>query len=61
MKLSKKGVKMKPMHGEFSRLNRCPCCQGKYSRQGARKLNFGKSSARIRAKEQIKKDLNNSE
>ena len=48
---------MKPLHGEFSRLNRCPCCHSKYTRSGAYKLNFGKSSARNRVRRQIQKEL----
>jgi hypothetical protein len=46
---------LKPIHGEFSMLRRCPCCQGKHSIGGARKKNSGKSSARIRIKAKLKK------
>ena len=48
---------MKPLHGEFIRLNRCPCCQTKYSRHGARKTSVGKKVARQRSKTAIRKEL----
>lgn len=48
---------MKPMHGEVKRLNRCPCCQTKYSSGSMRKDNMGKTIARRNAKREIKKFL----
>lgn len=39
----------KPLHGEFKRLRRCPCCQTKYSKKNSGGKNDGKSSARRRA------------
>ena len=48
---------MKPLHGEVTRLKRCPCCQGKYSRAGMKgKKNNGKSAARQAAKRAIMKE-----
>lgn len=46
---------MKPLHASFKRLSRCPCCVSKHAKRT--KLNTGKSSARHRAKMQIKKEL----
>lgn len=47
---------MKPLHASFKRLTRCPCCLGRYAKvRGGSKA--GKSAARQRAKEQIKKEV----
>lgn len=46
---------MKPLHASFKRLSRCRCCASKHTRRT--KLNTGASSARGRAKLQIKKEL----
>ena len=48
---------MKPLHGEFKRLRRCPCCQSKYSTGSMRKQNDGKSAARGRQKIALKKEI----
>ena len=48
---------MKPLHASITRLNRCPCCHSKYTANGAYKLNNGKSAARHKAKQDIKKEL----
>lgn len=51
---------MKPLHAEVTRLRRCPCCQGKYSKKNAgRNQNAGKTAARMKAKLAIKKELRN--
>lgn len=48
----------KPLHGEFKRLKRCPYCQTKYSKHNSgSNQNGGKSSARHRAKQAIKKEI----
>jgi hypothetical protein len=49
---------MKPMHGEFKRISRCPCCQSKYSTRSVRYTPMGKRVARQNAKKQISKELN---
>lgn len=49
---------MKPMHSEVTRLSRCPCCQSKYSTNGVRKTNLGKSAARNKQKKAMQKELN---
>ena len=46
---------MKPLHAALIRLSRCPCCQSKHSKRT--RLNTGKSSARQRAKRDIKREL----
>lgn len=51
---------MKPLHASFKMLSRCPCCQSRYSKHNSGKKNHGKTSARPRAKMQIKKELNES-
>lgn len=51
---------MRPMHGEVVRIglrDRCPCCQTKYSTQGAYKLKVGKRIARQQAKRQIRRSI----
>lgn len=48
---------MKPLHASFKRLSCCPCCQTIYSKKNAGKRNDGKSSARHRAKLEIKKSV----
>lgn len=48
---------MKPMHAEVTRLNRCPCCQSKYSTRSVRDTNIGKSAARNKQKKQLRKEL----
>lgn len=49
---------MKPLHAEITRLRRCPCCQGKYSKKNAgRNKNAGKTAARMKANQNIKKEL----
>lgn len=51
---------MKPMHSEVVRIglrNRCPCCQTKYSTQGAYKLKTGKRIARQQARRQINRAI----
>lgn len=49
---------MKPLHAALARLRRCPCCQSKYSKKnsGSNK-NHGKTSARMKAKNEIRKEL----
>lgn len=51
---------MKPMHAEFKRVSRCPCCQSKYSYKGARKTNVGKTATRMRVKDAIRKEVRES-
>lgn len=46
---------MKPLHAAFKRLSRCKCCQSKHTKRT--KLNNGKSSARMRAKIEIRREL----
>lgn len=50
---------MKPLHGEFKILRRCPCCQGRYSKHNSGKSNFnhGKTAARHRVKLALKKEV----
>lgn len=49
---------MKPLHSAITRLRRCPCCQGKYSKKNAgSNKNAGKTAARMKAKREIKKEL----
>jgi len=48
---------MKPMHHTVTRLNRCPCCQSKYSTRSVRKTNIGKTAARMKDKRNINKEL----
>jgi hypothetical protein len=47
---------MKPLHSSLARLNRCPCCHSKYSRDGKR-TNYGKTAARMKAKKELKNVL----
>jgi hypothetical protein len=46
---------MKPLHAEIKRLSRCPCCHSKFCAKGGRKSNNGKSSARQKAKLEIRR------
>lgn len=46
---------MKPLHGAFTRLRRCKCCQGKHTKRT--RLNTGKSAARFIAKLDIRARL----
>jgi hypothetical protein len=46
---------MKPLHAAFKRLSRCKCCQSKHTKRI--RLNNGKTSARMRARRDIVKDL----
>lgn len=46
---------MKPLHAAFKRLSKCKCCQSKHTKRT--QLNTGKSSARLRAKLEIEKEL----
>lgn len=48
---------MKPLHASFVRLRKCPCCQSKYSKKNSGRKNSGKTAARHRAKQNIKKEL----
>lgn len=50
---------MKPLHAEIVKVNRCPCCQSKYSANGARKTNVGKSAARNAQKKALRKEVAN--
>lgn len=45
------------MHAEVIRLSRCPCCQSKYSTNGVRKTNLGKSAARQAQKKALRREL----
>lgn len=46
---------MKPLHSAITRLRRCRCCQSKHTKRTG--LNTGKSSARHKAKMDIRRDL----
>jgi hypothetical protein len=48
---------MKPLHAEITKVNRCPCCQSKYSTNGVRKTNMGKSAARNAQKKSLRKEM----
>lgn len=48
---------MKPLHAEVARLNRCPCCQSKYSTGSVKKTNVGKSAARNKQKQMLRKEI----
>lgn len=48
---------MKPLHSEITRLSRCPCCQSKYSKKSSGNRKAGKTAARQKAKQQIRKEL----
>jgi len=48
---------MKPLHASVKRLSHCPCCQSKFSYRGMNKTNIGKTVARMKAKRDIKKEL----
>lgn len=48
---------MKPMHATTQKISRCPCCQSKYNKSQKK---GGKSSARIKAKRDLKKGLTDS-
>ena len=48
---------MKPLHAEVVRLSRCPCCQSKYSNNSVKKTNIGKSAARNKQKQMLRKEL----
>jgi len=49
---------MKPLHGEFKKLSRCRCCVSRYSKHN-KGSKAGKSAARRRNKNNIKRELNN--
>ena len=49
---------MKPLHGEFKRLSRCPCCQSRYSKHNAgKKSKSGKKASRSRSKLKLKRRI----
>lgn len=50
---------MKPMHACITSVNRCPCCQSKYSTNSVNKTNIGKSAARNHQKKQLRKEIDN--
>lgn len=58
-KLQRKNAGLKPLHASIKRLSRCPCCQSKYSKKNSGKKNNGKSAARFKSKENIRKELYN--
>jgi hypothetical protein len=50
---------MKPLHASVTKISRCPCCQSKYSRNSsAKKNNTGKTAARMKAKQAVRRELN---
>jgi hypothetical protein len=48
---------MKPLHHTLVRLSRCPCCHSPYTIHNMKKQNDGKSAARNKDKQLIKKEL----
>lgn len=49
---------MKPLHASFTRLRRCPCCQGKYSKKNSGSAkNHGKTAARRIAKNELQREV----
>lgn len=49
---------MRPNHGEFKRLRRCPCCQGKYSRHNSGTKKAGSRMARRKVRINLRKEAN---
>lgn len=48
---------MKPLFHELVRLSRCPCCHSIYSRCRYKHKRSGKSPARFKQKQDIRKQL----